>query len=180
MNTKALALKAGAVLGDLLSKRVFGNRPVTLIGYSFGSLVILEALKRVASLPPSETSHLIQDVFLFGTPASTDPTVWSSVRRLVTGRLVNGYASNDYVLAILSRASDVSWKVAGLHAVDVQGVENVHFEEIDGHTKWRERIGQCLRAVGAPGIKEVDVQMSVVDEDKMTEEEAEEVLAKGL
>lgn len=180
MNTKALALKAGAVLGDLLSKRVFGNRPVTLIGYSFGSLVILEALKHVAALSPSETSHLIQDVFLFGTPASTDPAVWASIRRLVTGRLVNGYASNDYVLSILSRASDVSWQVAGLHAVEVQGVENVHFDEIDGHTKWRERIGHCLRVVGAPGIKEVDAQLSAVIDDTMTEEEVEEVLAKGL
>ncbi|KAF5389899.1 hypothetical protein D9757_003718 [Collybiopsis confluens] len=161
MNTKALALKAGAVLGDLLAKRVFGNRPVTLIGYSFGSLVILEALKRVASLPPSETSHLIQDVYLFGTPASTDPAVWSSVRRLVSGRLVNGYASKDFVLAILSRASDISWQIAGLHPVDVQGVENVHFEEIDGHTKWRVMIGKCLKDIGASGInnESVDAQL---------------------
>ncbi|KIK57694.1 hypothetical protein GYMLUDRAFT_45861 [Collybiopsis luxurians FD-317 M1] len=187
MNTKALALKAGAVLGDLLSKRVFGNRPVTLIGYSFGSLVILEALKRVAALPPSETSHLIQDVYLFGTPASTDPAVWSSVRRLVAGRLVNGYASKDYVLAVLSRASDVSWQIAGLHPVDVQGVENVHFEEVEGHTQWRGMIGKCLRDIGAPGVKdeEVDAQLkkvaAVIDEDtKMTEEEAQEVLERGL
>ncbi|KAJ4487836.1 DUF726-domain-containing protein [Lentinula aciculospora] len=187
MNTKALAYKAGAVLGDLLSNRVFGNRPVTLVGYSFGSLVILEALKHVASRPPSETSHLIQDVYLFGTPASTDPALWSSVRRVVTGRLVNGYASQDYVLAVLSRATDVSWQVAGLHPVDVQGVENVHFEDIDGHTKWMGKIGSCLRRVRAPGIKdeEVDAQLKnvavVMDEDvKMTEQEAEEVSAKGL
>lgn len=32
MNSKALAVKAGAVLGDLLKQRVFGNRPVTLTG----------------------------------------------------------------------------------------------------------------------------------------------------
>jgi Protein of unknown function (DUF726) len=45
MNAKQLALKAGAVLGELLSNRVFGSRPVTLCGYSLGSLVIFEALK---------------------------------------------------------------------------------------------------------------------------------------
>ncbi|KAF9075168.1 DUF726-domain-containing protein [Rhodocollybia butyracea] len=181
MNTRALALKAGAVLGDLLSKRVFGNRPVTLIGYSFGSLVILEALRRVASLPPSETSHLIQDVYLFGTPASTDPTVWSSVRRLVAGRVVNGYSSKDYVLAVLSRASSGSWKVAGLHPVDVQGVENVHFDEIDGHTSWRERIGQCLKDVGAPKINddEVKAQLKAVIEERSTEE-AQEAVEEGM
>ncbi|KAJ3787431.1 DUF726-domain-containing protein [Lentinula aff. detonsa] len=185
MNTKALALKAGAVLGDLLLDRVFGKRPVTLIGYSFGSLVILEALKRVASRPPSETSHLIQDVYIFGTPASIDPALWSSVRRVVTGRLINGYASQDYVLAVLSRATDVSWKVAGLHPVDVQGVENVHFEDIDGHTKWRGKIGECLRRVAAPGIKDEEVEAQLknvaaidVVNIEMTEEEA--LSSKGL
>ncbi|KAJ3905025.1 DUF726-domain-containing protein [Lentinula edodes] len=190
MNTKALAYKAGAVLGDLLLKRVFGNRPVTLVGYSFGSLVILEALKHVASWPPSDTSHLIQDVYLFGTPASTDPAVWASVRRVVAGRFVNGYASQDYVLAVLSRATDVSWQVAGLHPVDVQGIENVHFEDIDGHTKWRGQIGECLKRVGALGIKdeEVDSQLNVATvtlEDvkmtqEMTEEEAQEVSVKAM
>lgn len=190
MNTKALAYKAGAVLGDLLLKRVFGNRPVTLVGYSFGSLVILEALKHVASRPPSDTSHLIQDVYLFGTPASTDPAVWTSVRRVVAGRFVNGYASQDYVLAVLSRATDVSWQVAGLHPVDVQGIENVHFEDIDGHTKWRGQIGECLKRVGALGIKdeEVDAQLNVATvtledvkmTEEMTEEEAQEVSVKAM
>ncbi|KAJ3775427.1 DUF726-domain-containing protein [Lentinula raphanica] len=186
MNTKALAFKAGAVLGELLSNRVFGNRPVTLVGYSFGSVVILEALKRVASRPPSETLGLIQDVYLFGTPASTDPALWSSVRRVVTGRLINGYASQDYVLAVLSRATDVTWKVAGLHPVDVQGVENVHFEDIDGHTKWKGKIGECLRRVGAVGIEDekVEAQLrntSTIDKDvEMTAEEAQEISAKGL
>ncbi|KAJ4475248.1 DUF726-domain-containing protein [Lentinula edodes] len=190
MNTKALAYKAGAVLGDLLSKRVFGNRPVTLVGYSFGSLVILEALKHVASWPPSDTSHLIQDVYLFGTPASTDPAVWASIRRVVAGRFVNGYASQDYVLAVLSRATDVSWQVAGLHPVDVQGIENVHFEDIDGHTKWRGQIGECLKRVGALGIKdeEVDSQLNVATvtledvkmTEGMTEEEAQEVSVKAM
>lgn len=161
MNAKALAVKAGAVLGDLLSSHLFGNRPVTLTGYSLGSLVIFEALKYLASLPPSKTSHLIQDVFIFGTPVPTDVSVWSSIRRLVSGRLVNGYASNDYVLAVLSRASDASWSVAGLNPVDVMGVDNVLCEDVDGHTKWRGMIGQCLRVCKAPGIidKEVDRQL---------------------
>jgi hypothetical protein len=44
MNSKALAIKAGAVLGDLLANRMFGNRPVTLIGYSLGSLSLGQVL----------------------------------------------------------------------------------------------------------------------------------------
>jgi len=186
MNAKALAVKAGAVLGDLLSKRVFGHRPVTLTGYSLGSLVIFEALKYLASLPPSETTHLIQDVYLFGTPTTTDASLWASVRRLVSGRLVNGYSTDDYVLAVLSRASDISWSVAGLQPVDVKGVENVLCDDVDGHTKWRGLIGKSLKRCGAPGIldSQVDLQIQEVAEaienqTKLRPEEVEELIEKG-
>ncbi|THU87250.1 DUF726-domain-containing protein [Dendrothele bispora CBS 962.96] len=186
MNTKALAVKAGAVLGDLLAKRAFGNRPITLTGYSLGGLVILEALKHLASLPPSETAHMIQDVYLFGCPGSTDPNIWTSIRRLVTGRIVNGYSNDDYVLAILSRASQASWKIAGLHPVEVQGVENILFSDVDGHLKWRGLVGKCLRDVGAPGVNEEYVETQLHDialadkrELDMSTQEADEILAKG-
>lgn len=174
MNAKALAIKAGAVLGDLLSKRVFGTRPVTLTGYSLGALVIFEALKYLASLPTSDTGCLIQDVFLFGTPTSTDPSAWSSIRRLVAGRLVNGYSSDDYVLAVLSRASNVSWEVAGLHAVQVKGVENVLCEHIDGHTKWRGMIGKSLQVAGAPDIIEEEVELQMKNVAPIVDEAADE------
>lgn len=152
MNTKALAVKAGAVLGDLLAKRVFGSRPVTLTGYSLGSLVIFEALRYLGTLPPSETAHLIQDVFLFGTPAPADVETWSVVRRVVCGRLVNGYASEDYVLGVLSRVSDATWSVAGLQAVDVKGVENVLCTKVTGHTQWPGLVGEYLKQCDAPGV----------------------------
>jgi hypothetical protein len=162
MNAKQLALKAGAVLGELLSDRVFGSRPVTLCGYSLGSLVIFEALKYLATLPPSKTANLIQDVFLFGTPASTDEATWSALRRVVCGRLVNGYAKEDYILAVLSRASAVRWGVAGLQAIQVKGVENIECE-VDGHVKWRGLIGSCLRDCGASGVMSHDVDAQVLN-----------------
>ena len=165
-NTRALALKAGAVLGDLLANRVFGTRPVTLTGYSLGGLVIMEALKYLASLPAGDTIGLIEDVFVFGTPISTDEGTWAGVRRLVAGRVVNGYSSNDYVLAVLSRASNVTWKVAGLEPVNVKDVENVHCDFVGGHTMWRGMIGRSLQMVGAPGLmdEKVDSQMTEVAE----------------
>ncbi|KAG7092542.1 hypothetical protein E1B28_008892 [Marasmius oreades] len=162
-NAKALAVKTGAVLGELLAKRVFGNRPVSLMGYSLGSLVIFEALKYLASLSSSETGHLIQDVFLFGTPATVNEEAWSSVRRLVAGRIVNGYSDNDYVLGVLSRASSANWKVAGLEPIDVTGVESVHIREVDGHTKWRGLIGKALKSCGAPGIMNEAVEQQLED-----------------
>ncbi|KAL0581565.1 hypothetical protein V5O48_000494 [Marasmius crinis-equi] len=179
-NAKSLAVKTGAVLGDLLSKRVFGNRPVSLVGYSLGSLVIVEALKYLAALPPSETSHLIEDVYLFGTPATTNPEIWSSIRRLVAGRIVNGYSDGDYVLGVLSRASSANWKVAGLEPIDVVGVESVQFSEVNGHTKWRGFIGTSLKSCGAPGVidEAVEKQLREVaqrmkEEDPVNGEDAE-------
>lgn len=160
---KQLAIKTGAVLGQLLASRVFGNRPVTLCAYSLGSLVIFEALKYLAARPTSQTVHLVEDVFLFGTPVPADETTWSAVRRVVCGRLLNGYAKEDYILAVLSRASDASWGVAGLQAVQVKGVENVECY-VDGHMKWRGLIGRCLRECGASGVinEEVDTQLANV------------------
>lgn len=73
------------MLGTLLANRAFGNRPITLTGYSLGSLVLIEALKYISTLPVSGTTHLIQDVFLFGTPATTNPRLWSAIRRVVAG-----------------------------------------------------------------------------------------------
>uniref|UniRef100_A0A8H7Y2Z9 DUF726-domain-containing protein n=1 Tax=Psilocybe cubensis TaxID=181762 RepID=A0A8H7Y2Z9_PSICU len=137
MNARALAIKTGAVLGDMLANRVFGNRPVTLTGYSLGALVIYEALQHLARLPPSQTRDLIEDVFLFGTPVGADGRKWTSVRRVVSGRLVNGYARDDYVLGVLCRASEATWEVAGLEEIDAKGVENMCCEGVEGDRMWR-------------------------------------------
>jgi pimeloyl-ACP methyl ester carboxylesterase len=172
MNARALAVKTGAVLGDLLVKRAFGNRPVTLVGYSLGSLVIFEALRYLAGLPVSESFGLVEDAFMFGTPVAADPKIWARIRRVTAGRVVNGYASDDYVLAVLSRASDASWRVAGLGAVDVQGVENVHCEEVTGHTMWRGMVGKYLETCHARGIVQSEVEAQVhVAEEQMPEPE---------
>ncbi|TRM62624.1 DUF726-domain-containing protein [Schizophyllum amplum] len=187
MNASALADKTGAVLADLLAQRVFGKRPITLVGYSLGARVIFQALKQLAQLPPKDTAHLIQDVFLFGTPVTTDPAVWTGIRRLVAGRVVNGHSANDYVLAVLSRASSGQWEIAGLQPVQVKGVENVLCEEVNGHTKWRGLIGKCLQDCGAPGIIETEVakQLAVVaaqlnkEDEAMSPEEADKLAEKG-
>ncbi|KIJ41222.1 hypothetical protein M422DRAFT_780381 [Sphaerobolus stellatus SS14] len=174
-NAKALAVKAGKVLGTLLAERALGNRPVTLTGYSLGSLVIVEALKYLAELPPAKTAHIVQDVFLFGTPAPTSQSMWAAMRRVVAGRIVNCYAESDYVLAILSRTTDGEWGVAGLQPVDVPGVENVQCLEVQGHLQWRGRVGQYLQLCGADGVQpeEVELQLREVAEPFAKEMEKE-------
>ena len=89
MNAKSLAVKTGKVLGTLLAERVLGSRPVTLVGYSLGSLVIFEALQYLATLPPSQTLGIVHDVYLFGSPITADPENRTEIRRVVAGRLVH-------------------------------------------------------------------------------------------
>ncbi|KAI9064399.1 DUF726-domain-containing protein, partial [Trametes sanguinea] len=171
VHTRTLAVKTGKVLGTLLAERVLGNRPITLVGYSLGSLVIFEALQHLASLPPSQTLGLVQDVYLFGSPLPTDRAQWAAVRRVAAGRVVNGYGSNDYVLAVLARVTGMNWGVAGLEPVEVQGVENVACDEVDGHLKWRGLIGQCLAKCDAAGIDKAEVQKQLESEATKISEE---------
>ncbi|KAI0320742.1 DUF726-domain-containing protein [Amylostereum chailletii] len=185
MNSRALALKAGAVLADLLSERAFGTRPITLTGYSLGSLVIFEALRCLSELPPAQTVHLVQDVFLFGAPIAPDAGAWTAVRRVVAGRLVNGYGADDYVLAVLCRMSDASWNVAGISPVQVKGVENVECSGVDGHLKWRGMVGECLLACEAPGVSSSEVEKQreiarvIAKEMKMDGKQVEKVIREG-
>ncbi|TFK30122.1 DUF726-domain-containing protein [Coprinopsis marcescibilis] len=167
----ARAAKTGAVLGELLAQRVFGKRPVTLVGYSLGSLVIYEALQYLSRFPSTDSIHFVQDVFLFGTPTTSDPEQWIKLRRTVAGRLVNGYLKDDYVLAVLARASTVSWDIAGLKPVEVNGVENIWFEEVVGHAQWRTRIGACLRKCQAPGLTVDDIKEEILLKDNTPEDE---------
>lgn len=172
------------MLGILLSQRILGTRPVTLTGYSLGSLVIFEALKYLSTLPPSQTTHLIDSVYFFGLPASTrDVASWKRVRAVVSGRLVNGWVEpeEDYVLAILSRASvltEGSWGVAGLAPVMVNGIENVKCEGVEGHLKWIGMVGRCLENCGVDGVVQQEVENKVADVGKQFEKiqgEAENV-----
>lgn len=189
MSAKSLAAKAGRVLGTLLAQRVLGNRPITLVGYSLGSLVIFEALQHLACLPPSETqvAGLIQDVYLFGAPVPADEGAWAAARRVVSGRLVNGYATQDYILAVLARVSHMSWGMAGMQPVEVQGVENVDFtEEVNGHLKWRGMVGRCLQICNAPGVVDSEVKLQLERQAKkiaaatdMTQGDAERIIEAG-
>lgn len=163
-NTRALSIKTGRVLGILLASNLLGARPISLTGYSLGSLVIFEALKYLSTLPPSETIHLIADVYLFGLPApSEDIEAWRAIRRVVSGKLVNGYVDpeEDYVLAILSRASSVTsgrWGVSGLEPVSVQGVDNVKCDGVVGHLEWVGKVGLALERCGAKGVDHEEVE----------------------
>ncbi|KAI6154280.1 hypothetical protein BKA82DRAFT_4099517 [Pisolithus tinctorius] len=144
------ARAAGSVLAQLLIQRHLGVRPITLIGFSLGARVIFYALLELAK---SKAFGIVQDVFLLGGTLTASQSAWYEVRSVVSGRFVNAYARNDWVLNYLFRATSAGLSsVAGLRPVeDVPGVENVDVtDKISGHMSYRTFMPLILDQLGFP------------------------------
>ncbi|KAM0165012.1 hypothetical protein ACHAPG_000261 [Botrytis cinerea] len=144
---KNRADKAGLVLADALINKAQGERPVTLIGYSLGARLIYSCL---TSLAERRAFGLVESAVLIGAPAPSDAAAWRAMRSVVSGRLVNVYSENDYILAFLYRTSSIQFGVAGLQpAQDVKGIENVNVSEmVSGHLRYQYLVGTILEKIG--------------------------------
>lgn len=138
---------AGLILADSLIDRNLGTRPITLVGFSLGSRVIVAALRELAR---KGAIGLVQNVYLFGSPVVVKKDDYLRARTVVAGRFVNGYATNDWILGYLFRATGGGIaRVAGLAAVEVPGIENFDVTEfVPGHMSYRTAMPRCLREVG--------------------------------
>ena len=131
-------------------ERNLGVRPVTLIGFSLGARVIFYALVEIAK---QKGFGIVQDVFLMGTTVTASTKTWSETRSVVSGRYVNAYAKNDWVLNYLFRATSGGlMTVAGLRPIeDVPGLENVDVtDKISGHMSYRTFMPLILDQLGFP------------------------------
>ncbi|PQE32980.1 duf726 domain-containing protein [Rutstroemia sp. NJR-2017a WRK4] len=173
---KNRADKAGLVLADALINKAQGERPVTLIGYSLGARLIYSCLM---SLAERRAFGLVESVVLIGTPAPSDSAVWRAMRSVVSGRLVNVYSENDYILAFLYRTSSIQYGVAGLQeAQDVKGIENVNVSEmVSGHLRYQYLVGSILEKIGFEDIdleevaREEETLELLEEQDKKEEEQ---------
>lgn len=161
------AVKAGEVLADALINKAQGERPVTLVGYSLGAKVIFTCLQHLAQ---RKAFGLIESVVLIGTPAPSTAADWRMIRSVVSGRVVNVFSSNDYILGFLYRSHSVQLGVAGLQAVEnVKGVENIDVSDtIKGHTSYRFATGSILKKIGFE-----DVDAEAVEEEEMLRQNQE-------
>ncbi|KAE9988378.1 hypothetical protein EG328_011138 [Venturia inaequalis] len=172
---KSRSDKAGEVLADALINKAQGERPVSLIGYSLGARVIYTCLM---SLADRKAFGLIENVVLLGCPAPSDSADWRKMRSVVSGRLVNVYSENDYILAFLYRTSSIQYGVAGLRPAEyVKGVENVDVSDIvSGHLRYRYLTGAILRKIGC---EDIDIEEVEQEEEELKEiAELEEKEAK--
>ncbi|WWD16611.1 hypothetical protein CI109_101039 [Kwoniella shandongensis] len=173
------ARAAGYVLADTIIQRHAGVRPISLIGYSLGARAIFYALIELAR---HKAYGLVQDVFIFGTTVTASKATWLDVRSVVAGRFVNGYATNDWMLGYLFRATTGGLNtVAGLRPVEtVAGLENVDVTEIiTGHMSYRSCMPQLLAKVGFPVTADYfdepdDPEMDMSVQERTIVNEAEE------
>ncbi|ATZ53623.1 hypothetical protein BCIN_09g04310 [Botrytis cinerea B05.10] len=178
---KNRADKAGLVLADALINKAQGERPVTLIGYSLGARLIYSCL---TSLAERRAFGLVESAVLIGAPAPSDAAAWRAMRSVVSGRLVNVYSENDYILAFLYRTSSIQFGVAGLQpAQDVKGIENVNVSEmVSGHLRYQYLVGTILEKIG---WEDIDMEEVAKEEetlellDEREKREGEEIERKA-
>jgi hypothetical protein len=139
------AWSAGQILADSLIERNLGTRPITLVGYSIGSRVIFSCLLELAR----KGAHgIIQNAYMFGSPMVVKHEEFLRARTVVSGRMVNGYNRNDWILGYLFRLTNGGIRrVAGLAAVeDIVGLENMDLtDEVVGHMDYRTAMPRLLR-----------------------------------
>lgn len=139
---------AGLILADSLIDRHLGQRPITLIGFSLGSRLIFSCLKELSN---RGAYGIVQNVYLFGSPVVAKKDEYLRARSVVSGRFLNGYASNDWILGYLFRATAGGiMRVAGLAAVEgIPGIENLDVSSmVNGHMAYRTAMPRLMREVG--------------------------------
>ena len=139
------AKKCGKLLAHTLLSGALGTRPITLVGFSHGARLLFHCLEELAR---QSVTTLVENVYLLGAPVVTDPLRWGGIRKVVSGRVVNGYSPSDWIL-LLHKMSRVESTIAGLEPVECQGVENVDLSDVvPGHLLYRQATPAALKHCG--------------------------------
>lgn len=148
--------KAGALLADAIMNKAHGERGVTLIGYSLGARAIYVCLMVLAE---RRAFGLVENAVMMGTPAPSEARVWCTMRSVVSGRLVNVFSENDYLLGFLYRTSSIQFGVAGLQRIEgIDGVENVDVSaKVSGHLRYQYLAGSILKHINWEDINQEQV-----------------------
>ncbi|KAJ4153131.1 hypothetical protein LMH87_009635 [Akanthomyces muscarius] len=141
------AEKVGTILADAIMRHKFhGERAVSLVGYSLAARAIYACLMVLAE---RRQFGLVDSVVMMGTPAPSDSKVWITLKSVVSGRLINAYTEQDYLLGFLYRTSNTHSGIAGLQEIQgAGGVENHHVKHLpNGHLSYQNLAAQILKDV---------------------------------
>ena len=88
---------------------------------------------------------IVENAVILGGPIALKADEWKKVRLVVSGRLINGFSTNDWMLAVMYRYQGWAYKVCGVGPIEVSGVENSDLSKIiQGHLEYRDKIGYIL------------------------------------
>jgi hypothetical protein len=137
--------QAGKLLGDYLAENQFGGLPVTLIGYSLGTQVILSALNRLAELG----SHgKIYNVYLLAGAVAQNDQRLQVLDQVVAGTVVNVYCRSDLVLRYIYRLAEGFAQPIGVELLDHDGVVNLDVSDfVNGHLDYVPNLQRILTEV---------------------------------
>ncbi|KAF7535703.1 hypothetical protein G7Z17_g13166 [Cylindrodendrum hubeiense] len=142
------AWAAGKILADSLIERNLGTRPITLVGYSIGARVIFSCLLELAK---KSAYGIVQNVYMFGCPIVVKKDEYLKARTVVSGRFLNAYNRNDWILGYLFRLTNGGIRrIAGLAPVDdCPFVENMDVTDmVVGHMDYRTQMPSMLMKCG--------------------------------
>ncbi|KAK4154127.1 hypothetical protein C8A00DRAFT_14724 [Chaetomidium leptoderma] len=163
-NGMVRADKLGATLADIIMSKAQGERGVSLVGYSLGARAIYACLMCLAE---KRAFGLIENAVMMGTPAPSEPMAWCAMKSVVSGRLVNVYSENDYILGFLYRTSSIEFGLAGLQRVTgVDSIENVDVTaKVSIHPRYQYLVGSILQHIG---WEDTDMAQIARDEAEMS------------
>jgi len=145
--------KAGVLLAQRLICDMPVSRPVRLVGFSMGARLIFSCLQE---LDRCGQRGAVREVVMLGAPISITPKKWCAARRAVSGRFINGFCRNDWLLGVVFRTTRAFIKsAAGLQAVssivpeaNVEDVDLLSAGLVKGHTDYPIEMSRILNFLG--------------------------------
>lgn len=167
------ATSAGKILADSLLERNLGTRPITLVGFSIGARVVFSCLQELSK---KGAVGIVQNVYMFGSPIVVNKDEYIRAKTVVSGRFVNAFNRNDWILGYLFRlTSGGIRRVAGLAPIeDMPWIENMDVTDlVVGHMDYRQQMPTLLMRCGWSVESEEFVEIEDPDPDNHAERQRE-------
>jgi len=125
------AEQTGVLLSDIIART---DKQFILCGHSLGARVIYKTLAQLST----KNKKYILDVHLLGGAISSDKKSWKEAKGAVSGKIVNYWSSNDYILATMYKLGTFFLSSPiGRNKIEVSGIMNIDTTSVvGGHTEY--------------------------------------------